>query len=262
MRRVILTAAVALLVVSSGCVGLVTGDTVEFEASEGAVSDSALDSTGYETNNSTEQTITRDVSFFGQERTIRIVNRVSRYTSSGSLADIADNETLANATGNETLADALGNETLANAADNETLANNETLKDAVAEETGTDTEVAGLKRFVVVSSPGASVAGRTLNPAASWSNERILQQVAEQTGRLNDLEQQDTRTVESLGEERNVTEFSATTQIEGREVDVQAHVVSFEHEGDVLIAVAVHPEQFDESDNVDELVGGLEHSGN
>ena len=253
MRRVILTAVVGLLVVSSGCVGLITGDTVEFEASEGTVSDSALDSTGYEMNNSSERTITRDVSFFGQERTIRIVNRVSRYTSSGSLADAASNETLAAAAGNETLAAAAGNET---------LANNETLQDAVAEETGTDTEVAGLKRFVVVSSPGASVAGRTLNPAASWSNERIFEQVAEQTGQLNGIEQQDTRTVESLGEERNVTQFTATTQIEGREVDVQAHVVSFEHDGDVLIAVAVHPEQFDESDNVDELIGGLEHGGN
>ncbi|WP_324662832.1 DUF6517 family protein [Haloarcula sediminis] len=250
MRRVILTAVVALLVVSSGCVGLVTGDTVEFEASEGAVSDSALDSTGYDLNNSSERAITRNVSFFGQERTIRIVNRVNRYTSSGSLADAAGNETLAE------------NETLQDAAGNETLASNQTLQDAVAEETGGDTEIAGLKRFVVVSSPGASVAGRTLNPAASWSNDRILEQVAEQTGQLSDIEQQDTRTVASLGEERNVTEFSATTQIEGREVDVQAHVVSFEHDGDVIIAVAVHPDQFDESDNVDELVGGLEHSGN
>lgn len=247
MRRIVLTAVVALIVVSSGCVGLITGDTVEFEANESSVSDSALDSTGYELNNSTERSITREVSFFGQERTIRILNQVKRYTSGGSLAA---------ATGNETVA---GNETLA---DSERVANNETLQGAVENETGNTTDVPGLKRFVVVSSPGANVLGQTLNPAAGWSNERILDQVAGQTGQLNNLEQDGSRTAESLGEERDITEFTATTEVEGREIDVRVHVVSFEHEGDVVIAVAVHPEEFDETDNVDELIGGIEHSGN
>jgi hypothetical protein len=235
MRRIVLTAVVVLMVVSSGCVGLITGDTVEFEANESSVSESALDSTGYELNNSTERSITRDVSFFGQERTIRIVNQVDRYTSNGSLAD---------------------------AMDNETLANNETFQNGMENRTGNTTEVQDIKRFVVVSSPGANVLGQTLNPAASWSNERILRQVAGETGQLNNVERNDSRTTESLGEERDVTEFVATTEIEGREVDVRVHVVSFEHEGDVIIAVAVHPEEFDEEDNVDELLGGLEHSGN
>ncbi|PSP85134.1 hypothetical protein BRC96_03420 [Halobacteriales archaeon QS_6_64_34] len=235
MRRIVLTAVVVLMVVSSGCVGLITGDTVEFEANESSVNESALDSTDYELNNSTERSITRDVSFFGQERTIRIVNQVDRYTSNGSLGD---------------------------AMDNETLANNETFQDGMENRTGNTTEVQDIKRFVVVSSPGANVLGQTLNPAASWSNERILKQVAGQTGQLNNVEQNDSRTTESLGEERDVTEFIATTEIEGREVDVRVHVASFEHEGDVIIAVAVHPEEFDEEDNVDELLGGLEHSGN
>ena len=234
MRRVILTTVVALLVVSSGCVGLITGETVAFEANNATVEDEALSSTDYELNNSSTRSLTRDVEFFGQERTIRVVNEIQRYTSNGSLADIADNET---------------------------MGNNETLRDAAANETGGDGEVAGLKRFVVVSSPGATVAGRSLNPAASWSNERILEQVADQTGQLNDLESDGNRTIESLGEEREVSAFNATTQIKGREVEVRAHVVSFEHEGDVVIAVAVHPAEIDEQDNVDELIGSIEHSG-
>jgi len=229
MRRIILTAVVALLVVSSGCVGLITGDTVEFEANESSVDDGELASAGYEANNSTERSITRDVSFLGQERTIRIVNHINRYTKNG---------TLANATGNETLATAVD-------------------RDRV-----NSTSVPDAARFVVVSTPGAKVLGQTLNPAASWSNERILEEVADQTGQLNDVDTEDTRTVDSLGEERNVTEFSATTQIEGREVEVRAHAVSFEHEGDVLITVGVHPEAMDETDNVYALVSGLEHSGN
>jgi len=229
MRRILLTAVVALLVVSSGCVGLITGETVEFEANEASESNSALESTGYEANNSSQRNVTRDVTFLGQERTIRIVNQVNRYTKDG---------TLANATGNETLAR------------------------AVERGQTNATSVPDLARFVVVSSPGAKVLGQTLNPAAGWSNQRIFEEVAGQTGQLNNLEQDGSRTTESLGDSRNVTEFTATTQIEGREVDVRAHVTSFEHEGDIVIAVGVHPEQMDEGENVDELIGGIEHSGN
>ena len=229
MRRVILTAVVALLVVSSGCVGLITGETVTFEASEGTVSESTLDSTGYEAANTSERTITRNVSFFGQERTIRIVNQVARYTKDGDLA---------NATGNETL------------------------KRAVEAGRIDSTSVPGLSQFVVLSSPGAEVAGQALNPAATWSNERILEQLADQTGQLNNVEQDGSRTVESLGDSREVTAFTGTTDVQGREVDVRIHVASFEHEGDVIIAVGVHPERLDEEENIDELVGGIEHSGN
>jgi len=229
MRRIILTAVVALLVVSSGCVGLITGETVEFEATEASVNDAEVDSTDYALNNSSERSITRDVSFLGQERTIRIVNKLERYTKNGTLAE---------ATGNETLAR------------------------AVERGRVESTSVPDIAQFVVVSSPGAKVLGQTLNPAAGWSNERILEEVADQTGKLNDLDKEDTRTAESLGEDRNVTEFSATTSIKGTEVDVRAHVVSYEHEGDVIIAVGVHPEAMDEEDNVDELLEGIEHSGN
>lgn len=228
MRRILLPAVVALLVVSSGCIGLVTGETVTFEASEGTVSNSAQETTGYEANNTSERTITRNVSFFGQDRTIRIVTQLSRYTT---------DESLANVTGNETLAR------------------------AVERGRVDSTTVPDAARFVVLSSPGATVAGRTLNPAASWSNERILGEVADQTGQLDGIEQAGNRTVESLGESRNITEFTATTEIAGREVDVRAHVVSFEHESDIIVAVGVHPAEMDERENVDELLGGVEHSG-
>lgn len=229
MRRVILPALVALLLVSSGCVGLVTGETVAFEASEGTVSDSALESTGYEASNTTQRAITRDVSFFGQERTVRIVNQVARYTKDGSLADASGNETLSR---------------------------------AVESGQVESTTVPDLSRCIVLTSPGAEVAGQTLNPAGSWSNERIFQEIADQTGQLDNLEQSGSRTTDALGDSRQVTEFTATTEVQGREVEVRAHVVSFEHEGDVVIAVGVHPEELDEEENIDELLGGLEHSGN
>jgi len=242
MRKFLLTAVVALLVVSAGCVGLITGETVEFEASNATVADDATESAGYGLNNSTQREITRDVSFLGQERTIRVVNHVNRYTKNGTLG------------GNATDAvDTVENETL------QRVAENESVQQAAENRTVSAPDAA---RFVVVSSPGAKVLGQTLNPAAGWGNDRILEQVSEQTGKLDNVEFQENRTTESLGESRTVSEFTATTEIRDQNVDVQAHVASFEHEGDVIIVVAVHPEAMDEEDDIDEMLAGIDHSGN
>jgi hypothetical protein len=229
MQRILLTALVSLLAVSAGCTGLITGETVEFEANNATVSDGALDSTGYEAENYTQRSISRDVSVADQERTIRVINQIHRYTKDGTLAD---------ATGNDTLSQAVESGLLS------------------------ETTVPAVSQFVVVASPGAEMAGQTLNPAGEWSNERVLEQVASQTGQLEDIEKDRVRTATSLGASRNVTTFNATTEKAGQEIDVRAHVASFEHAGDVIIVVGVHPQAMDEEENVDELLGGLEHSGN
>lgn len=211
MRRILLTALVSLLVVSAGCVGLLTGETVEFEASEATVDTETVESTGYEESNTTEQELTREVTFAGQDRTIRIVNKLTQYRRSGSLAGV---------------------------------------------------DIPELSQFIVLSTPGATVAGQTLNPAASWSNQRIVKQVSDQTGGISDIESDGNRSAESLGESRDIGMFTGTTKLGGQDVDVRIHVASFEHEGDVLIAVAVHPQRVSEDDNVDDLLAGIEHPGN
>jgi hypothetical protein len=105
------------------------------------------------------------------------------------------------------------------------------------------------------------MAGQTLNPAASWSNRRIVDEVAQRGGNVEDVQFEENRTVQSLGESRELGVFSGTTEMSGREVDVRIHIANFEHEGDVLIAVGVHPTRIDERENIDELMGGIEHSG-
>jgi hypothetical protein len=260
MKRVALTVAVALLIVTTGCVGLITGETIEFEAENTTVEESTKETTGYEAKNSTERTITRDVTIVGQERTVHIENHVTRYASSGNLANFSENETLANFTDNETLASYTESETLASYTENETLAN-VTQNERIANATQGGTAVPDLARFVVVSSPGANVAGQALNPAASWSNEEILERVSEQTGSIENIESDGTRETESLGASRTVSMFDGTTRIAGQDVDVRVHVASFEHEGDVIIAVAVHPTQIDEQADIDKLFAGIEHSG-
>jgi hypothetical protein len=213
MRKGILTLLVGLLVVSSGCVGLLTGETVEFESSPASVSDSALEETGYEQSIADEQTIERTVDVAGQERTIRVTNHVRQYQRGIDLGPVGE---------------------------------------------------VNAGSFIVFSTPSASVAGQTLNPAASWSNERLVEEVASRNDQISDVEFQRNRSVDALGESREVAVFSGTTTIEGQEVDVLIHLTSFEHEGDVVVAVAVYPERIDdrESPRVDTLLGGLSHSGN
>jgi hypothetical protein len=210
MRRALLAPLIALLVVSSGCVGLITGDTAEFESEPATVDDAALESTGYEQRRSDTQNVTRNVSFAGQERTIRVVNHINEYDRSIDLGPLGEIE---------------------------------------------------FTRFIVFSTPGAEVAGQTLNPAADWSNRRVVEEIAQRSGSVDDVQFERNRTVTSLGESREVGVFSGTTEVEGQEIDVRIHVASFEHEGDVLIVAAVHPERIDEEDRVDTLYGGIEHSG-
>ena len=213
MRKGILTLLVGVLVVSSGCTGLITGETVEFDSAPATVSDTALEETGYEQSMADEQTLERTVTVAGQERTIRVTNHVRQYQRGIDLGPVGE---------------------------------------------------VNAGRFIAFSTPSASVAGQTLNPAASWSNERLVEEVASRNDQINDVEFQRNRSVDALGESREVAVFSGTTTIEGQEVDVLIHLTSFEHEGDVVVAVAVYPERIDdrESPRVDTLLGGLSHSGN
>ncbi|MBX0324595.1 hypothetical protein EGH21_16320 [Halomicroarcula sp. F13] len=210
MRKPLLSALVALLVVSAGCTGLITGETVAFESEPATVEDSARASSGYELTNSTEQNITRQVTFAGQDRTIRVVNHVQQYQRGVDLGPLGS---------------------------------------------------IPLAQFVVVSTPGANVAGQTLNPAAQWSNRRVVEQLASRTGSVNDVQSEGNRTAEILGEPRDVGMFSGTVTVQGQEIDVTMHVASFEHEGDVLVVLAVHPDQINERARVDTMFGGITHSG-
>lgn len=211
MQRITITALLSLLMVSAGCTGLLTGETIEFTAAEATVDEETLSATGYEGGEPTNRTITRNESVGGQERTVRITNRIARYSRSGEIRGV---------------------------------------------------QAPNAASFVALSTPGATMAGQTLNPAASWSDRRIVDQVTQRNSNLNDIQFDENRTVQSLGEARQLGVFNGTTQRAGQEIDVRIHVASFEHEGDVLIAVAVHPATIDERATVDELMGGLQHGGN
>lgn len=72
--------ALALLVVSSGCIGFLTGsEELTFEADPAATSESAASSAGYELNGTREQTVEREFTVAGQTRTVEAVNQITTY---------------------------------------------------------------------------------------------------------------------------------------------------------------------------------------
>ena len=77
-RNVAAGVLLAVLVVTSGCTGVLSGP-VTFSASEATVSDDALESTGYEHNRTDEMTVSREFTAAGQTKEVEVTNWISEY---------------------------------------------------------------------------------------------------------------------------------------------------------------------------------------
>ncbi|GGI93921.1 hypothetical protein GCM10008995_00110 [Halobellus salinus] len=90
-RRGAAAVAVVLLLVTSGCIGFLTGsEPLRFSAEPAAVSGSAADEAGYEYNGTRELTINRSVDIGGQERRVVATNRIAGYTKSADLGPLGE----------------------------------------------------------------------------------------------------------------------------------------------------------------------------
>ena len=114
-------------------------------------------------------------------------------------------------------------------------------------------------RLSVYSTPAATVAGRSVNPAADWSAERVVRRLVSSTGGLSDVQFESNRSVRFLDGDRTVSTYSARQQMEGMETNVTIHFATVEHEGDYVIAVAVHSQRIDERSRIDALLEGFRH---
>lgn len=116
-------------------------------------------------------------------------------------------------------------------------------------------------QFSVYTAPSVSVAGQTINPVGDWSEQRLVREALGSSSGVDNVRFEDNRTVSSLGDDRTVSRFGA--QASGgpmsSSANVTLHMTTLGHEGDFVVAVSVHPEDLDERDRVDQLIGGLEH---
>lgn len=88
-RNVAAGTLLALLVVTSGCMGVLSGP-VTFSASEVSVSDQARADTGYEVNRTEQQTVTREFSAAGQTKEVEVNNWIAEYHKSVGIDGVAE----------------------------------------------------------------------------------------------------------------------------------------------------------------------------
>jgi hypothetical protein len=206
-RRTLLSLAIVAMVTLSGC-ALLTGETLEFEASPATVSDSAQEDARYDEVSVESDTASRTFSVAGQEREVRLTNWVASYER-----DLEVTTTPAPGT------------------------------------------------VAVFATPEVSVAGQTLNPIGTMSEQELLELVVQQYEGLSDPTEQSTRTITVLGEETTVTTYAATVTYQGQEVDVLLHLTRVKHEGDFIVGVGVHPALMSaDQAGIDTMLRGIEHS--
>lgn len=79
-RDLLLAAAVASLVVTAGCIGVLTGsEPAVFQASEAGVSQEAVSQTDFELRGEQSPWMNQTVTVAGQEREVRVQNHVQNY---------------------------------------------------------------------------------------------------------------------------------------------------------------------------------------
>ncbi|WP_135830222.1 DUF6517 family protein [Halorussus halobius] len=114
--------------------------------------------------------------------------------------------------------------------------------------------------FVVFSSPKVEVLGQSFNPLDEFSDRHLAETFVSRMDRVENVRQVDSRNRTMLGQSAEVSEFEAsvTTAI-GIQFDATLHVTRVEHEGDFVVALAVHPQQIDGESDVNRLLDGVEH---
>lgn len=117
-----------------------------------------------------------------------------------------------------------------------------------------------LARFTALSTPKIDVVpGEPANPVADMSNADLAEMVQEEYDGIDDVERVDEREAELLDETVAVSVFDAEGDSGGDVVNLRLHIAQGESGDDFVVCVAAHPDDIDEADNVDRLLGGVEH---
>jgi hypothetical protein len=237
-----LLVVVALVGLSAGCVGFLTGSqALEFSANRTVASDAALQETGYqEANNQTVTNVVR-VGAAGQERQVNLTSYLSVYNRTVDASDLNESQIAALGGPDGTRLPEGGPRTPPGAASGD----------------GTDVPLgntSSVVSFSVLAMPNARVAGESVHPLSRVSTERLVRRFAATENTTVRFE--GNHTVSSLGDERTVSTFRLETGPGG--VDALVHVASFDAGNDYVVTLAVHPALIDERDRIDALVAGLE----
>lgn len=115
--------------------------------------------------------------------------------------------------------------------------------------------------FVTFASPKGEVLGESFNPIARYDDHELAERFGDHLQKSDDVRVVGSRNRTMLGTTTEVTKLATTvTTSRGVEFDAYVHVATVEHEGDVVVAIAVHPRKLSgQEKQVDRLLEGVQH---
>lgn len=122
--------------------------------------------------------------------------------------------------------------------------------------------------LLLVTTPDVRVAGASVNPLRGAADPNVVRTGLELAGRarslggvenVTDLREQSVRNVTFLGTTTPLSTYAGVVETDAGRADVRVHVASVEHEGDVVVAVSVHPASMDERDAVSRMLAAAEY---
>lgn len=116
--------------------------------------------------------------------------------------------------------------------------------------------------FTVLSTPKVEVLGEAFNPVEDMDTDELVAMIQDRYDQLGEVSRDGTRRVELLGETVDVVRYRAEGRFTPAEirVDLTLHVTQAVAAGDdFVICLGVHPRLIDDTDAINQLLGGVEH---
>ncbi|WP_458206387.1 DUF6517 family protein [Haladaptatus sp. NG-SE-30] len=91
MKRTLVAGTfLAVLVVTSGCLGFILGDSLAFSANKATVGDETVSNTGYEKASVEQKPVTRTFEAAGQSREVKVTNWLAQYEKTAGIPGVAE----------------------------------------------------------------------------------------------------------------------------------------------------------------------------
>jgi len=224
-KRVLALGGLITLLALSGCIGFISGESLVFEASPAAASNSSAAESGFTLQQYNETNFNQTVTVFGVEREIRLSLHQAIYAK----------RLPGNLTREDVDRTALSNESQLN----------QTLQPTVV---------------TTVSVPDAQFFGQSVNPLVQLPSDELVKRFGGASdGGVSNLEKESERSVQLLGSNATLTVFNGTTQSENGAMTSRISVVKTAHEGDVVVLIAVQPKDGADDEDLDAFIADVEH---
>jgi hypothetical protein len=118
--------------------------------------------------------------------------------------------------------------------------------------------------FAVLSTPKVELLGKSFNPVADMDTDALAEMIQDRYDRIDNVERDSTRPVDVLGETVDVVRYRAEGRFTAADirVDMTLHVTpAIAAGGDFVVCLGAHPRMIDDTDDINTLLGGVEHTG-